>query len=234
MILLIFKKSIPDLRWRKFRFFIDEHLVSKKIIGMVFWGFYESAEIRFVENYLDSNLDVLELGGSIGILSSHIAAKLHPGKQLVTIEANPALLNSLETNISRHIANKVSYKVMNYAISYVNSTVSLNIYKDNTTTATRVIAEDTGTPVNATTIRSIVRECNLNKYALVCDIEGSEIEIFLNEDKIFEQCTQLFIELHDTEYEGNFYGVNDLKNLIQDRHGFRLIAQSIPVFYFAK
>jgi FkbM family methyltransferase len=231
---MIFKKSIPDIRWRKFRFFIDEHLVSKKIVGMVFWGFYESAEIRFVEKYLDGNLNVLELGGSIGILSSHIVAKLQPGKHLITVEANPALLYNLETNIVRHISKDASFKVLNYAISYLSTDVNLNISKEYTTTATRVIADETGVTVKARTMSSILAEFDFNNYALICDIEGSEIEILLNEAEVFDKCMQLFIELHDTNYWGKFYSVSDLKDIIRERHAFKLIDQQGHVFYFTK
>ncbi|MES2732322.1 MAG: FkbM family methyltransferase [Bacteroidota bacterium] len=234
--LFIFQNAIPDIRWRKYRFIVDEKSVNKRMIASILWGFYESAEIRYIEQYLNGNLNVLELGGSIGIVSSHIATKLKAGKLFVSVEANPYLVDIIEANVGRHISKGASLKVLNYAVSYGREQVHLNITNNNT--ETRVIKEETiekiGIVVNTKTVGAIVREFNMNEYALVCDIEGSEIEVLLHEDSSLEKCKQLFIELHDTFYCEKPYSVADLKELIQSKHGFMLIKQHGPVCYFSK
>jgi hypothetical protein len=37
-----------------------------RVNAMLYWGIYESAEIRFVRRYLGNELDVIELGSSLG------------------------------------------------------------------------------------------------------------------------------------------------------------------------
>src|SRR4051794_25130001 len=65
----------------------------------LFWGFYESAERRFVTRYLRRDLDVVELGGSIGVVSSLIASRLEGHARLISVEANPGLIDVLSSNV---------------------------------------------------------------------------------------------------------------------------------------
>jgi hypothetical protein len=59
--------------------------------AMLFWGIYESAEIRFVQRYLRADFDAIELGSGIGCVSSAIGRKLAKGKKLVCVECDPKL-----------------------------------------------------------------------------------------------------------------------------------------------
>ena len=77
----IFGDSLPDIRWRGFRFIVTRDGISDRNRAMIFWGFYESAEIRLIEKYFDGKTDVIELGSSMGIVSTHIAKKLVAGKR---------------------------------------------------------------------------------------------------------------------------------------------------------
>ncbi len=230
-----FGDSVPDIRWKGFRFFIDKHRVAKRFTASIFWGFYESSEIRFVEKFLDKDRDVLELGSSIGVVSSHIAAKLNKSSRLVCIEANPQLLDSINTNITRHIAKDASFQVINCAISYDVEKVHFASTSNNTDTRVKKNKSSTSSDeivVDARTLSSILKETDLGEYTLVSDIEGSEVEIFMNETDCLQKCRQLFIELHDTSYRDQSYTPQGVAELIQSRHGFKLVSQHGPVYYF--
>ncbi len=41
---------VPDLRWKGFRFNLTDTMIAPRFVASVFWGFYESAEIRLIEN----------------------------------------------------------------------------------------------------------------------------------------------------------------------------------------
>ena len=235
MIGVIFSNRIPDIRWRSFRFQINPKWVNKKQMASIFWGFYESTEIRFVEKYLDGTRDVLELGGSIGVVSSHIASKLLSGKKLISVEANPMLIDAIDCNVKNHLKRGANVLVENCAISYFKDTVELIITDNNT--ETHVLEEpmhdNSNLVVKAHTVESIVNANHLNDFAMVCDIEGSEIEILLNEGSVLQICSQLIIELHHTHYQQASYSVQDLVGLIQG-HGFDVIEQRGPVYYFIR
>jgi len=201
----------------------------------VFWGFYESSEIRFVEKYVRNDLDVIELGSSLGIVSSHIASKLGSGRCLVTVEANPFLIDTINSNLKKHHNPASTYEVLNNAIGYDSEEVMITITNNNT--ETRVVkGKVSGDAVAVKTIglAELIKKFNNRDYALVCDIEGSEVEMLMRETDALKKCCQLFIELHDTVYENKHYSVQMLKDLIVNSHGFKIIEEHGPVAVFAR
>ena len=98
IILFLFKDRIPDIRWKGFSFSLDDEIVTKTIIASVFWGFYEGAEIRFAEKYFNGTKDVVEMGGSCGVLTAHLVSPLQSGKQIISVEANKKLRAIWEKN----------------------------------------------------------------------------------------------------------------------------------------
>ncbi len=231
----IFRNGIPSLRWRKFSYLLDTNHISKRIIASVFFGFYESSEIRFSEKYLNPQYSVVELGSSIGIVSSHIITKVKAASRFIMVEANPTLINTIKDNVTRHNHNNVEFEIVNKAISYTEQRVSLNITSNNTeTTISSVIGNESSVWVNTTKLVSLIEDFNLGEYALVCDIEGSEIEIFIEDSRGLEQCRQIFIELHETHYGGKNYSISDLIILIEQKHDFKLVMSDGPVCFFEK
>src|SRR4051812_6437349 len=57
--------------------------VTPQLTASIFWRIYEGAEIRFVHQFLRPDLDVIELGSSIGVLSCHIKQRLLPSCKLI-------------------------------------------------------------------------------------------------------------------------------------------------------
>jgi len=229
------KENVPDLRWPGFKFRIPQSSVNKEMTASVFWGFYESSEIRFVEKYFRDDLDVIELGSSIGIVSSHIASKLGSGRRLITVEANPFLIETINTNLQKHHNPASTFEVLNKAIGYDSEEVMITITNNNT--ETRVVKSNlSGDTVAVKTIglADLIQKFDNKNYALVCDIEGSEVEMLMRETDALKKCSQLFIELHDTVYENKQYNVQMLKDLIVKNHGFKIVDEHGPVVVFAK
>src|SRR5580658_6946429 len=118
IILTFFKHTVPDIRWPGFKFYLTEAGTSRTNVAAIFWGFYEAAEIRLIHKYFDGNTDIVELGGSLGVVSAHIMSKLRPGKKLIAVEANPYLTKNLRLNIEQFKKKDTDYKILNYAIQY--------------------------------------------------------------------------------------------------------------------
>jgi ubiquinone/menaquinone biosynthesis C-methylase UbiE len=76
------------------------------MVSSIFFGLFESAEIRFVRRYVASDLDCLELGSGIGLVSRAIAETLQPGRLLVCVEPRADLLVCAKENI-RSVAQRL-------------------------------------------------------------------------------------------------------------------------------
>ena len=157
--------------------------MSKTIIASIFWGFYESAEIRFAEKYFKGDTDIVELGSSCGIVSSHFVSKLQAYNKIIAVEANSKLLEVLKTNMERYKHNNEEIIILNNVLHYGAAEVSFHI--SNNTTESRIADEHNHSEhivtIPAITLDSIVDKYQLNNYSLVCDIEGAEAALFINE-----------------------------------------------------
>lgn len=131
---IIFKDSIPS-----HGLFIDTRLASNKIKTSIFFGIYESAEIKFIRHYMAMNnhLDVIELGSSLGVLSSHIANQLRKECRLICVEANPNLLPTINSNLQKNASHLSTYEIINAVIDYRGKdTIDFFLGEDNTTSST--------------------------------------------------------------------------------------------------
>jgi len=215
----------------------DSEVVNDRTKAQIFWGIYESAEIRFVKGHLRSDLDVVELGSSLGVVSSHIAIALKPEARLVCVEANPELIPIIKANT---LANAAGAKVtiLQRAIDYDPGRRQVLLQVSDNTAASRVSPESVSVAdsveVPTARLADVLKAQEIGRYALVADIEGAEAGILLNDAEALESCEQIIIELHDTHYEGREYCYGDLAEMIQNRHGFRAEAQHGPVYAFSR
>jgi len=202
--------KIPSVRNLPYRFFVPFKYSNHNIHASIFWGFYESAEIRLINKFLNPDLPVIELGGSLGIISSFILHKLNSNSSLTVVEANASLVPTIEKNIKRHNSKNIPTTIIQKAIAYSNAFIYMDITNDNTTSH---ISEndESGTLVATIQLNSITPE---KPYTLVCDIEGAEVALLKEDKKALKNCVQLFIELHETTYNGRFYSYEDLINLL--------------------
>jgi FkbM family methyltransferase len=205
--------------------------VSASTRAMLFWRIYESAEARFVRRYLRPDLNVVELGASLGFVSSLVRQRLDANRQLVCVEANAALLPLIRRNLDRNAPGKSS-ELINAGIYYGPSsdgTVAINL---GDTTMTSTVGETGLRRVAASRLSAILADQRLRDYALIADIEGAEAGLIVEEREALALCQQVIIELHDTTYAGEAYSVQRLRDSLRDRHGFSLVAQygSVCVF----
>jgi FkbM family methyltransferase len=233
LILLIYPRRIPNIRWPKFKFFVNASGINKRIIASIFFGFYESAEVRLIQRYFKGQNDVIELGGSLGIVSSHISSLMHADRKLIVVEPNPNIIPTAKMNIEQYCQS--DFEILNAALAYDSPQVALSITTNNTTTQVIPDAgkDDNLCKVASTTLGKIVKEHDIKQYTLVCDIEGSEIEFILNDKEALANCKEVFIELHDTVYKKDFYLVSQLSDLIVQL-GFKKVVNEGAVYFFRK
>ncbi len=223
MVRTVFGDRIP---FRGVRVASRSPFVSPVVSAKLFWGIYEGAERRFVQTFLDPDLPVVELGSSIGGVSSHIGRRLAAGQRLICVEANPHLLPLLQKNLDQN-ANHLDARAVHAAISGDPGSVSFSISASSLSSS--IAARDDALEMitaPARKLSEVVGEFGQGPYQLVMDIEGGEAGIVLDDSVALDGCVRIIAELHATEHAGRRLDVQDLIGAftalgfaIRDRHG---------------
>lgn len=164
----------------------------------LFWGFYEGYEIDFVRRFLPNNRDVIELGSSLGVVSSHIAARLDPRCRLIGVEANIALIPLAAKNV-RQNSPLIDVTFLHGAIDYASGRETVLFHVGETQWSH--VAES-GLSVPRLTLSHIIRTHHVGEFTLVCDIEGAELGVLTQDQDALTRCAVVIIELHDTAEVG--------------------------------
>jgi FkbM family methyltransferase len=214
--------------------------VAPAVKARLRWGFYERSEMKLLGPYLRTDLDVLELGSSLGVISSHIARRLEQGRRLFCVEANPKMIPLIEANL-RENAPDVAWRVLNYAIDYDPSNDSVRFVTD-ADHVTFHIASDAGSnhgcddliEVPTTRLESLLRLCDIEEYVMFSDIEGAEGGILAHDEEALRGCRQLIIELHESQAGAEVLSPDDLADRLQMRYGFTMDARRNDVAVFSR
>lgn len=203
-----------------------------RVNAALFWGIYESAEIRFVREFLDGATDTVELGSSLGGVSIEIARRLHPGRKLVCVEANPRLIELLRANLQRN-APAASTRVIQGAIDYGGSAaVEFTLGESNLSSRVGPGAKTQQVP--ALTLGAVLTQAGIDDFALVCDIEGAEAAVFDRDASVLSRCKLIIIELHATRYGSVAHTPDTLIEVIVRQTGMRLAARYAEVCTFVR
>lgn len=229
---LAFRGVIPA-RGMRFR---TSGAVAPSSKAQLFWGMYESAEDRFVTRHLRRDLDVVEVGSGMGVVSSRIGRLLDPGRRLVCVEANADLLPLLRENVARN-APECRVEFVHAALGGTDGQAATFVpgatHETSTIRSPTEAASPGGRPVPTVTLAGLLEARGLGAYTLVCDVEGAEAAFILAPGSL-ERCAQLVIELHDTEHDGRRWTVDDLAGAVVARQGMAVVDCYGPVFVFQR
>jgi len=208
--------------------------MSNTVRAAVFWRISESAEIRICRKYLKPDMDVVELGAGIGLVSSHIAEKLVEGRRLVCVEANEGIVGALRDNLDRNAQHLETF-VENAAVAYQkDETVEFFQGSSHFSSSLEPGKGRVGIPTRSLRLSDVVSKYNMQSFGLVMDIEGAEIEILLLDKKALQGCEQIIAELHDTSFNGREFLVEDIIKIVKEEHLFNLVHRRGPVCFFEK
>jgi FkbM family methyltransferase len=204
--------------------------ISPRAAASIFWGFYESAEIRFIKKFLMPNLPIVELGTSIGIVAC-IARTINRQK-LICVEANPTLIPLIQKNFE---LNKIeNYEIINAAIgNETNESLYFEKGSSNTTGKVNNIKTESSVLIKQVTLTEILQTRKIQDYILICDIEGAEVFLLMNDHRSLSNCKQIIIETHEKEFNNNLIKSADMKDRIIEL-GFVVREQYGPNFVFEK
>lgn len=158
---------------------------------------YEAEEAHFIQSALTAGTAVIELGGSLGVMSRVIRRAIGPQAPHVVVEANPDLAPVCAANAALDAAPGAltSHQA---AIAYTDAPTIAFDRGDTAHTGqlARSGARDTfEAPVKR--LSELVAALPDGPYALVSDIEGGEYQMFLEEPAdTFARLSHAIIEIH--------------------------------------
>lgn len=171
---------------------VSSRHITNRVKARLRTGLYESAERRLISAHLPSDQPVIELGSSIGAISSVIAGRLDPGETLICVEPSASLLPTLEANLKLN-ASHLQTRVLNAAIAYEGQTFE----EGKESTGGKMVNGQRGKNVPIWTLARVIDHYGVvPPFSLCCDIEGSEISLILKDSDSLRNCSLIVMEVH--------------------------------------
>lgn len=233
LIAFVYGDSIPH---RGIRIFTKSDRIQRKTVADIYFGIYERAEIDQVMCYLNPTIDVIELGGSIGVNSLHIRSQLEKNRRLMVVEADPTLVEILRINFEKNSLEE-NVTIINNAIDYSGNEYVTFAVSDSNLAGHVALASNLESHIisniPAASLSELIKKYGFSEYALVSDIEGMEIPIFVKDKEALKNCKQIFLEIDGVEYDNIAYSVEDVINLICDS-GFKVVDRYFNCVAFSR
>jgi len=177
------------------RFTLDNPLVPTAQKAEIYFGKYETTEIEYLNEFLDSSLPTVEFGASIGVVACLTNLKLERPSDHVVVEANPTLVPTLERN---RALNDAKFENLNMAVGYGSPTIEFHITENFLNGSTLPPPGGVRVHVAPTVnLATILRDRGFDRINLIMDIEGAEIDLVANELDVLKRHVKLLIaEIH--------------------------------------
>ena len=172
-------------------------------------GTYEKAECTFIREYISGMNPVIELGSSMGVTTSVISRKNPP--RIYCVEANKFFAPQISSNIQEN--NYEKFEIISRAYSTLDKVFFL-IGEENTVGSVCSGSSENSIEIEGISLNKLLRKVEGN-FELVLDIEGSEVELLIEESDALVNCSLMIIEVHKTEYKNVVYGVDEIRGLIE-------------------
>ena len=162
---------------------------------------YEASEAAMILAYLPPNVPVIELGGSLGIVSRLVRSRLRADIRHLVLEANPEIIDVCRGNALRGAPPGMS-EVLNAALFHDAKVVEFKLgheIHNNSLYGDGLHCRLVKVP--AVTLADLLERIGTPEhFVLISDIEGGEFAIFEHEAALLSRLTVGIIELHPRIY----------------------------------
>lgn len=197
-------------------------------------GKYEPDEAAMILKHLPGDLPVIELGGSLGVISRFVRSRLSADTRHLIVEANRDLVDICTANAQRDAAPGAT-EVINAALYYDGPVARFGIGRDVHTSA----LDDGSGGANLVDVPAITfsQLCNRlgtsSQLSLVSDIEGGEYDLFFREADLLDRIDTAIVELHPQSYAASGGSIEALLRKCE-AVGLRVIDQQADVYVFKR
>ena len=175
---------------------------------------HENGEVKFLESNLQKAMNVIDIGGYVGVSTVVIAKKIGETGKLYSFEPVPEHFNILNKNISSNsLRNVKTYqKVVSDHIG------TINFYKNDASSSILPKQGNYEFQVNTTTIDKFLKEADVDRIDFInMDCEGSELFVLqgarqtLRNNKI-----KIFCEVHHSMLRSLGFSIQQLVDYLND------------------
>lgn len=208
---------------------INYNKISLKTSARIFFGFYERAEIKLIKRYIKNYVNVLEIGGGIGITAKYCFKYNNKIEKYHIIEPysiNLELIKSQNFNFEKInliqgcVSNddkKLEYLNFEYSQSVLNKIDKSNIHG-------KIVSSERVKIFNE---RNILKFLGEKKFLLLIDCEINPSIFISKNNELFKNCLGIICELEEIEK----YPIEEQIKLIENEK-FHLLQRLGRVCYF--
>ena len=198
---------------------------------------YEEPERRLVERFLDPALPLVEVGGSLGVLSAYIGRRLLPEAPYLVVEANSRIVETCRANARTGRGPDGRLTVMNCALAYGASEVSFpvsdNIHGNRLGSVSGARPQMITVPAHTLADLRRLLDQRPGPFSLVMDIEGYEYDVFGNDGATLKDCALAIVETHPPLFAERGKTLEDFLDLVRG-NGFEILARDGASFAFGR
>jgi FkbM family methyltransferase len=167
-------------------------------------GRYEDSERKLLKGKVQSGDHVIEMGGSIGILSAILSEMIGPNGLLVSIEASARLSDFSRTWLEKRQNIKI-VTGFGFPVYSINQSISIESFDESAGALGGKLSFDVATGTkneneNLYDIKKIISDFQLQPTVLVIDVEGTERILESIAPKFPDSVRVILIELHPHMY----------------------------------
>ena len=185
------------VRMHGLKFSVDNPLVSTRHKSTLYFGRYEIDEIRLARQFLNPDIPIVEMGGSIGVVACVTNHILRQPERHVVVEASPALVPTLEAN---RALNGCKFSIEHAAVAY--NTDAVNFSLGGHFLFNRIDGTENTVSVKAVTLGQLLEKYQFETINLISDIEGAEIEVVEHEPELLRTRVKMIVMETHAMYSG--------------------------------
>ncbi len=197
------------------------------------FNLYEMKERSLVKK-LSDNLDIIEAGAGIGLISMYLKKKIKK-KKLIMIEPNIKMNSIINENFILNNFSNEDIIIENFGLSDQNKkNIPFQIFESDMANTISTESLDynfrkkDSELIETICINSIVEKYGLLKFQLVLDIEGEEINVLRKNNNWLENCHSILLENHLPKKK-----LIELNNFLISKN-FNIVDKKENVFLFSK
>lgn len=209
--------------------YIDRKLISNNILKAIFKNNYEKGENSVINQILVSGDKLFEIGTGIGY-NSITAAKIIGEDRVKSYEANPKLINLIQTNYD---LNNVKIELINKVLTNDDHPQKIKFFVSENFWESSLIDNQNDSYVMVETCNFKEELLKFEPNTILCDIEGGEIELLSIELPLFVK--KIILDTHPFfEQIGDFKNSSLIQNLMSQGFILKSTICHGYVYYFER